>query len=625
MGYKRLIYIFIFIIGLLAIGTIGYVTIDDYPISDALYMTVITVSTVGFGETYPLSQAGRLFTSVLIFVGFAGVAVTGQILVRGVFEGVWSGELETRKMKARLNKLKDHYIVCGYGRVGTSAAQSLADAGADFVIVDNGKELPPDIVEKNFIHFKGDATDEATLLEVGIKRAKGLMALLNSDPDNLFLTLTARELNPVLYIVSRANDTTAEHKIMRAGADKVITPTVSAAQQLVRAVLGGTGVSIDDTITTEAAAVPKWISVSENSGMVGLTISALSKMMSRPILGLRRTGIDFILPDAAVTIIPNDQIFVIYDSSKDSEKLDAHAGQTVVIIDDNPVILQLYARLFRRKGFAPVLATNGREGLDAIIREKPMVAVVDFMLPVMSGIDLCKQVRTRSELDNTKLLLFTADDQEETRRRALKAGADDVIVKSANASKIINSVIAVLKTMPQSSEPQTASMDDFLTPPPESAPLEVLEHISEEELETKVTEELLTSAIAPETPQLSPTLANDSINLDAAFEMVGGEKEMVMELFKSCQMEMPDVLQEISEAIKLEDGDKLRASAHKIKGTFIYVAAAAAADLARQLEELGRDGNLVAVPSISDLFFNECECVDEFITQYLTVNGNNIA
>ena len=586
MGDKRLIYVFLFIIALLALGTMGYVIIEDYPVSDALYMTIITISTVGFGETHPLSQAGRLFTSGLILIGFAGVAFVGRILVEGIFEGVWSGQLEARKMKSRLEALKDHYIVCGYGRVGKSAVQCLVDAKVEFVIVDNGTTPHPDITENDYVYFEGDATDEAILLEVGIKRAKGLMSLLNSDPDNLFLALTARELNPTLYIVSRANDTSAERKILRAGADKVITPMVSAGQQIVEAVLGGTSVSMNNTLLAQEAVTPRWIDVDETSSIVGITIASLSEMMSQPILGLRRAGIDFILPDAAVTIQPEDKIFVIYDEKENDGELNEHQGQKVVIVEDNPVILKLYARLFRRRGFVPILAENGREGLDAIIREKPMVAVVDFMLPVMSGIDLCEKVRTNPALDATKLILFTADDQTETRRRAFEAGVNEVIVKSANASKIIDTVIDLIGVASETEQP-VVSIDDFLTPPP----------------------------IMPD--EASPLVANDSINFDAALEMVGSDEEMLIELFESCQMEMPDILQEIADAIQSKDAKQLQSSAHKIKGTFIYVAADEAADLARQLESLGKNEDLSSVASVSNLFFKECERVDEFITRYL--------
>lgn len=126
----------------------------------------------------------------------------------------------------------------------------------------------------------------------------------------------------------------------------------------------------------------------------------------------------------------------------------------------------------------------------------------------------------------------------------------------------------------------------------------------------------------PDNPQMS--MPNDSINLDNALELVGGESEMVVELFKSCQMEMPEVLREISDAIESKDGDKLRASAHKIKGTFIYVAADGAADLARQLEGLGRDRDFDAISPVANLFFSECEHVEKFIEQYLIVNDNSM-
>jgi CheY-like chemotaxis protein len=185
----------------------------------------------------------------------------------------------------------------------------------------------------------------------------------------------------------------------------------------------------------------------EGSSMTGESINAVAGQMGREVIGLRRNGNDLILPDPETQLEAADMILVFGTNRNDEKQFSKQAPQPekLVIVDDNPVILRLYSRLFQKAGFDPVTAVNGREGLDAIIKEKPAAAVIDFMLPVISGIEVCRQVRTQEGLQGIKLILFTGDNQPETRSRALDAGADAVVVKSSEASEVIETVIRILK------------------------------------------------------------------------------------------------------------------------------------------------------------------------------------
>ncbi len=602
---RRLVWVVAYLLFAFFFGTFGYMLLEGYSFIEGAYMTAITMSTVGYGEVRPLSHAGWIFSMVLILMGFLGVAFTGQVLVVGAFEGIWSGRMEAKKLQKQLSQLKDHFIVCGFGRVGIGAVQSLVEANAPFVIIDNDPATKETVQEKDYPWVKGDATSEDVLLQAGIKRAKGLLALLNSDPDNLFLVLTARELNPTLYIVSRANEFSSEKKILRAGADQVITPFISAGKNIANAVLAGSGADVELPSADPFFDAPKWITVGENSEFTGKTTGEITAEWEHNVLGLRRKGKDTILPEPDTVVRTGDMLFMV--EGKAAGKTDAQMNdKRLVIVDDNPTILGLYARLFRRRGFHPITATNGREGLETIVREKPTAAVIDFMLPVLSGIELCQKLRSDPANDNIRLILFTADEQAETRRRALAAGADEVVVKSADASKIIDTVVKILEEY----EAQPAPKPE---PPPISPP--------------PVVEPEPAHIAPPPTVAPPPEPAAAAVKIPADLEgvidetemidMIGDDPELKVELFRSYAEEAPEMLADIEAALTAEDSEALRQAAHKIKGTLIYIAAKRAADLALQMEMLGREGNVAAARPIFDEFREACARVDAYVNLYL--------
>jgi voltage-gated potassium channel len=351
-------------------------------------------------------------------------------------------------MKKQISLLKSHYIICGFGRVGTAAAEYFKKAGAGFVIIENNPVQCRDIRKRGYLYIEGDPTHENVLLETGIKSAMGLLALLNSDPDNLFVVLTARELNPTLHIIARAEEPASEKKIFRAGADGVISPFATAGSQIASDILalsGNQGQTNESSVRPKA--IPQWITVQEGSGMPGKTVSTVSCQMGKAIIGIRRNGRDSIFPGPETELEGGDMLLTADEKGDDENHLEQREPerQKLVIVDDNPVILRLYGRLFQRAGFCPLTATNGQEGLDVIIRERPVAAVVDYMLPILSGIEVCRRLRETEECQGVKLVLFTSDNQPETRKRGLEAGADAVVIKSPEASEVIETVLKVLE------------------------------------------------------------------------------------------------------------------------------------------------------------------------------------
>jgi len=445
---RRVILASLLIIGAIAIGTSGYMTVEDYSFFEGLYMSVITLTTVGFGEVNPLSSAGRGFTIFYILLGFGSLALAGHAIAESLLEKVFSDSSGIKKMRKKISALKSHYIICGYGRVGAAASEYFQKADIDFVTIESNPEHCRIITEKGCFYIEGDATRESLLLKAGIKSAKGLLALLNSDPDNLFIVLSARELNPTLHIIARAGEPSSGKKIMRAGADSVVSPFSTAGRQIAADILAATGKkekSMPQPMSTEL--LPKWINVQENSDITGETIGFVSDKTERQVIGLRKNSQDSIFPDPSIKLEPEDKLLVLEKMQRKPDHSIRRSGpKKIVIVDNNPVFLRLYSRLFQKAGFHPITVASGREGVDTIIREKPAAAIIDYMPAGLSGIEACRRIRTTQGCQGIKLIIFTADNQAKIQRRSLDAGADAVIVKSPEASEVIETVVQMVRS-----------------------------------------------------------------------------------------------------------------------------------------------------------------------------------
>jgi voltage-gated potassium channel len=198
--------------------------IEDYVLVDAFYMTIITVSTVGFKEVQPLSVEGRVFTAFLIIFSFGIFAYTVSYITRYIVNGDLHNYFKNYKVDAYIDRISDHVIVCGYGRNGAQAVKTLLAYGKECVIIENNDSILERLKEANLLYIKGDATDEKTLIRSGIKRAKAIISTLPNDAANVFVVLTARELAANIKIISRASEDSSEKKLRIAGSDNVIMP-----------------------------------------------------------------------------------------------------------------------------------------------------------------------------------------------------------------------------------------------------------------------------------------------------------------------------------------------------------------------------------------------------------------
>jgi len=308
----------LFLFGVITLGTLGFILISDYSFINALYMTIITISTVGFKEVEPLDYESKIFTILLILTSIVIYGYVISVLTEYISNNKLFEELKFKKVQKKVDKLKDHTIVCGYGRNGKQAITKLLSYKKSCVIVESNIELI-DVIEhkKNVLYVKGDATDDETLLKAGIAKASSLITTLPSDANNLYVVLSARQLNAKCTIVSRASNDSSYSKLKIAGADNVIMPDKLGGAHMASLVITPDIIEFIDRLSIEGES---------SSTIEELVIEALpEEYRNKSIFDLdlrRKTGCtvigfktpekQFIVnPDASMKLVPNSKLFVI--------------------------------------------------------------------------------------------------------------------------------------------------------------------------------------------------------------------------------------------------------------------------------------------------------------------------
>ncbi len=314
---------------LLVAGTVGFMLLERMNPLDAIYMTVITLSSVGFGEVSPLHPAGKIFVIFLILFGVSLIGFVATVLGEMVVEGQFRELVQRRKMENNIQKMSQHCIVAGYGRVGRKVAQELNRSRALFVVIEKDPVGLVQLQEEGFPHVKGDATDEEVLEHAGISRARTLVSTLPEEAQNVYLALTARHLNANLKIIARADFEEGEKQLSRAGADHVVIPHVLGGSRMAMAALRPNVVDFMRMATGgEEGLFVEEIVVPSGSHLDGKSLleSNLKAQYGVNIIGLRQGNQKLVINPGSQTVIKGKDILVLIGQGDDLERLTRSLG-----------------------------------------------------------------------------------------------------------------------------------------------------------------------------------------------------------------------------------------------------------------------------------------------------------
>ena len=314
---------------IICLGTVGYMNIENVPFFESLYMTIITISSVGFSEIVPLSRPGRILTICIIISGIGTLTYTMGQIAHIFIEGEIRKIFGRRKLEKEIARLEDHFIICGYGRIGEVICKELAEEKIPFVVLEHVTEKIQYLDKAGYLYMNKDATTEEALLQAGLERAKGLVTAVSTDADNVFITLTAKNLNPEIFILSRAADLKNERKLLRAGASRVVCPYYMGGSRMAQILKKPTVVDFLDTAMM--------------SGDLGLKmeealIHSSSKLVGKTLVE-SRLRMDFGVIIVAIKKASNEMVFNPGPTAK------LEAGDVIVVIGKQEEMSKMWSVL----------------------------------------------------------------------------------------------------------------------------------------------------------------------------------------------------------------------------------------------------------------------------------------
>ncbi|HYK89249.1 MAG TPA: potassium channel protein [Acidobacteriota bacterium] len=325
--FRRLLPAGTILLIVIGVGITGYIVIERWPLLDAIYMVVITLTTIGFQEVHSLSHAGRILTIVIAISGVGATLYAAVQTVEIIVEGEILGYRKRRKMDKRILEMQKHYVVCGYGRVGHQVAADLSATKTPYVVIDSKPETVSELEPKGVPYLIADATSDEILVEAGIRRAKGLVACSDSDVTNVYVTLSARALNPKLYIVARAGRQETENKLKMAGANRVISPYSISGRRMAAMVTRPVTSDFLDMVTHggELEFRLHEIPVPDDSSLINRTLSEaeIRTKSGALVLAIHRADNSFNLQPRASSVISKGDTLVVIGTPEQIEALES--------------------------------------------------------------------------------------------------------------------------------------------------------------------------------------------------------------------------------------------------------------------------------------------------------------
>jgi voltage-gated potassium channel len=315
------------LIGIVAFGTCGYYWVEHMPFFEAFYMTIITISTVGYAEIVPLSQAGRALTIIIIILGITVGAYTIGLLVRAFVEGELAKIVGRRIVQKQISSLKDHFIVCGYGRIGRIMCSEFAADNIDFVVIEQDPATREEIENQRYLCIEMDATSEEALLAAGIMNAKGIATAVNSDANNVFITMTAKSLRPDIFVLARASEEKNEDKLLRAGASRVVSPYMIGARRMAQMLKKPTVVDFIDIamMGSHLGLMMEEAKIGPKSNLIGKNLidSQLRKDFGVIIVAIKKISGNMIFNPMPSETLETGDVIVVIGKREDLQRMNA--------------------------------------------------------------------------------------------------------------------------------------------------------------------------------------------------------------------------------------------------------------------------------------------------------------
>jgi voltage-gated potassium channel len=313
------------LIGIIALGTCGYYFVEHMPLFEAFYMTIITLSTVGFSEVIPLSQTGRSITVIIIILGISVGAYTIGMLVRALVEGELVKIFGRRKVQKQISGLKNHFIICGFGRIGRIVCSELDNDKFDFVIIEQDPSVIEQIEARKYLYLDMDATSEEALMQAGIMEAKGIVTAVNSDANNVFITMTAKSLRPDVFVLARASEEQNEAKLFRAGATRVVSPYLIGGRRIAQMLKKPTVVDFVDIamMGSHLGLMIEEATIGDNSSLIGKNLidSHLRKDYGVIIVAIKKISGDMVFNPMPSEKLEAGDVIVVLGKKEDLKRM----------------------------------------------------------------------------------------------------------------------------------------------------------------------------------------------------------------------------------------------------------------------------------------------------------------
>ena len=325
MDMKKLRYSLLMLIGIIIFGTCGYYFVEHMPLFEAFYMTIITITTVGFAEVIPLSQSGRTITVIIIILGITAGTYTIGVLVRALVEGELVKIFGRIKVQKQVSELKNHFIICGFGRIGRIVCSELNDDKISFVIIEQDPTVIEHIESQKYLYLEMDATTEEALMQAGIMNAKGIVTAVNSDANNVFITMTAKSLRPDVFVLARASEEQNEAKLFRAGATRVVSPYLIGGKRIAQMLKKPTVVDFIDCamMGSHLDLMMEEAAIGDKSSLIGKSLidSYLRRDYGVIIVAIKKLNGDMIFNPLPSQALEAGDVIVVIGKKEDLKRM----------------------------------------------------------------------------------------------------------------------------------------------------------------------------------------------------------------------------------------------------------------------------------------------------------------